>query len=78
MKGAKQVARPVEALSPRELGRLFAAAEGSRRDTAILNLLARAGLRVGEVVRLHLSDVETTGRYLHPSAKRMQEAVEGM
>lgn len=62
VKGAKQVAPPVKALSPRELGRLFAAAEGSRRDTAILNLLARAGLRVGEVVRLHLTDVEMNGR----------------
>ncbi len=62
VKGPKQVTPPVKALSARELGRLFAAAEGSRRDTAILNLLARAGLRVGEVVRLRVEDVEINGR----------------
>ncbi len=62
VKGAKQVTPPVKALSPRELGRLLAAAERSPRDTAILNLLARAGLRVGEVVRLRLGDVEMNGR----------------
>lgn len=62
VKGPKQVTPPVKALSPRELGRLFAAAEDSKRDTAILNLLARAGLRVGEVVRLRLEDVEMNGR----------------
>lgn len=62
VKGPKQVTPPVKALSPREMGRLFAAAEGSARDTAVLNLMARAGLRVGEVVRLHLTDVEMNGR----------------
>lgn len=62
VRGPKQVTPPVKALSARELGRLFAAAEGSSRDTAILNLLARAGLRVGEVVRLRLEDVEVSGR----------------
>jgi len=62
VRGPKQVTPPVKALSARELGRLLAAAEGSRRDTALLNLLARAGLRVGEVVRLRLEDVELNGR----------------
>ncbi|MEW6179156.1 MAG: tyrosine-type recombinase/integrase [Chloroflexota bacterium] len=62
VKGPKQVTPPLKALSARELGRLFAAAEGSQRDTAILNLMARAGLRVGEVVRLRLGDVEMNGR----------------
>lgn len=62
IKSPKQVTPPVKALTPRELGRLFAAAEGSRRDTAILNLLARAGLRVGEVVRLLTGDMEMNGR----------------
>jgi hypothetical protein len=42
---------PVRALSARELGRLFAAAEGEdwidKRNTAILALMAKAGLRVG-------------------------------
>lgn len=62
VKGPKQITPPVKAFSARELGRLFAAAEGSRRDTAILNLLARAGLRVGEVVRRPPGDVEINGR----------------
>jgi len=62
VRGPKQVTPPVKALSARELGRLLAAAEGDPRDTAILNLLARAGLRVGEVVRLRLEDVEMNGR----------------
>ncbi len=52
----------MRALSARELGRLLAAAESSKRDTAILNLLARAGLRVGEVVHLRLKDLELKGR----------------
>ncbi len=62
VRGPKQVTPPVKALSARELGRLLAAAEGNPRDTAILNLLARAGLRVGEVVRLRTGDVEMNGR----------------
>ncbi len=62
VRGPKQVTPPVKALSARELGRLLAAAESSKRDTAILNLLARAGLRVGEVVHLRLEDVELNGR----------------
>lgn len=62
VRGPKQVTPPVKALSARELGRLLAAAESSKRDTAILNLLARAGLRVGEVVHLRLEDVEVNGR----------------
>lgn len=62
VRGPKQVTPPVQALSARELGRLLAAAENSTRDTAILNLLARAGLRVGEVVNLQLEDVDINGR----------------
>ncbi|WP_322510204.1 tyrosine-type recombinase/integrase [Anaerolinea sp.] len=62
VRGPKQVTAPVQALSARELGRLFAAAEGDARNTAILNLLARAGLRVGEVVCLRLEDVEISSR----------------
>ena len=62
VKGPKQVPPPVKTLSSRELGRLLAAAEGNLRDTAILNLLARAGLRVGEVVRLRLAELELNGR----------------
>ena len=57
---------PVRALSARELGRLFAAAEGEdwldRRNVAILALMAKAGLRVGEVVALETTDVELNAR----------------
>ncbi len=62
VRGPKQAVQPIEALTPRALGRLLAAAEGHARDYAILNLMARAGLRVGEVVRLHLADIEISER----------------
>jgi integrase/recombinase XerC len=62
VKGPKQVTPPVHALTPHELGRLLAVAEGNPRDYAILNLLARAGLRVGEAAALQLADVELNGR----------------
>ena len=66
LRGPKQVVPPVRALSARELGRLLAAAEGEgwtdRRNLAMLNLMARAGLRVGEVVSLTPSDLEINGR----------------
>jgi len=48
-------------LSPEELRRLLAACDrrtrSGRRDFAILNLLARLGLRVGEVAALQLDDI---------------------
>ena len=57
---------PVRALSARELGRLFAAAEGEdwidKRNVALLALMAKAGLRVGEVVALELADIELNAR----------------
>jgi len=69
VKGLKKVLPPVEPLNGRELGRLLAAVEGdtwqAKRDVAILNLMARAGLRVGEVVALRLEDVELSQRKGH-------------
>ena len=66
VKGMKRVIPPVEPLNGRELGRMLAAAEGDhwqeRRNVAILNLMARAGLRVGEVVNLRPEDVELNQR----------------
>jgi integrase/recombinase XerC len=57
---------PVRALSARELGRLFAAAEGEdwidKRNAAILALMAKAGMRVGEVIALELTDIELNAR----------------
>ncbi len=61
VRGPRMQKPPVRALSARELGRLLAAAEGedwiARRNLAILQLMARAGLRVGEVVSLEVGDI---------------------
>ncbi len=69
VKGMKKVLPPVEPLNGRELGRLLAAVEGdtwqAKRDVAILNLMARAGLRVSEVVALRLGDVTLNQRKGH-------------
>lgn len=50
------------ALPSGQLDRLLASCDGEtvvgRRDQAILNLLARMGLRIGELVRLELSDFD--------------------
>jgi len=66
VRGPRMQKPPVRALSARELGRLFAAAEGEdwidKRNTAILALMAKAGLRVGEVVALELADIELNAR----------------
>jgi len=66
VKSPKKERPPIEALDGRELGRLFAALEGSDwlslRNQAMVALMARAGLRAGEVVRLGLEDVEIKER----------------
>jgi integrase/recombinase XerC len=66
VRGPRMQKPPVRALSARELGRLFAAAEGEdwidKHNTAILALMAKAGLRVGEVVALELADIELNAR----------------
>jgi site-specific recombinase XerD len=66
VRGPRLQRPPVRALSARDLGRLFKAAEGEdwihKRNVAILSLMARAGLRVGEVVALELGDVELGAR----------------
>jgi integrase/recombinase XerD len=66
VRGPRMQKPPVRALSARELGRLFAAAEGEdwidKRNVAILALMAKAGLRVGEVVALELADIELNAR----------------
>jgi integrase/recombinase XerC len=62
VRGPRMQRPPVRVVSVLELERLFAAAEGdgwmNKRDTAILALMAKAGLRVGEVVALELGDIE--------------------
>jgi len=66
VRGPRMQRAPVRALSARELGRLFAAAEGEgwidKRNAAILALMAKAGMRVGEVLALELTDIELNAR----------------
>lgn len=69
VKGVRQVQAPIEPLTGRELGRLLAAIEGDedgrwldKRNVALIAVMARAGLRVGEVVALDLNDVELNAR----------------
>ncbi len=66
VRGVRQERPPVDALDGRELGRLLAALEGddwlSRRNQAMVALMARAGLRVSEVLALMPEDVEVNSR----------------
>jgi site-specific recombinase XerD len=66
VRGVRQERPPVETLDGRELGRLMAALEGddwvSRRNRAMVALMARAGLRVSEVLALKPEDVELNAR----------------
>jgi len=70
VEGVRQVQQPVEPLTGRELGRLVRAVENRRwglewlhlRNLALVAVMARAGLRVGEVVGLDLADVEINER----------------
>ncbi len=66
IKGIKRVEKPIEPLNGRELGRLFAVAEGDSwqdaRDVALLSLMARAGLRVAEVCALNQEDIKINAR----------------
>jgi integrase/recombinase XerC len=66
VKGPRKERPPIQALDARELGRILAALEGndwlSLRNRAMVSLMARAGLRAGEVVRLGLEDVEIKER----------------
>ena len=66
----RKVQQPVEPLSGRELGRLVRAVEQHEwgaewmpaRNAALVALMARAGLRIGEVVGLDLEDVALNER----------------
>jgi len=70
IRGMRKVQQPVEPLSGRELGRLVRAVEQHEwgpdwmpaRNAALVALMARAGLRVGEVVGLDLEDVALNER----------------
>lgn len=69
-RGVRQVQQPVKDLTARELGRLVRAVENHRwgpgwlflRNVALIAVMARAGLRVGEAVALDMGDVELSTR----------------
>jgi len=52
-------------LSEEEMHRLFEAVKPSPRDSAIVHVLAFAGLRVGELCHLQLEDIEFERNILH-------------
>lgn len=64
--GVAQVRPAVAALDGRGLGRLLAALEGpdwqDLRNVALVNVLARAGLRISEALALELADVDLRPR----------------
>lgn len=64
---------------PEDVERIIASCDGAsavgRRDRAILLLLARLGLRAGDVVRLRLSDIDWKGASIHVSGKGRRDAL---
>ena len=64
-------------LTPEQVNRLIAASDGEvvarRRDRAIVLLLARLGLRAGDVAQLHLNDIEWETGSLRVSGKSRYE-----
>jgi integrase/recombinase XerD len=52
-------------LSEEEVHRLFEAAQGSLRDTAIVRVLGYTGLRVGELCNLRVEDIDFGRNILH-------------
>ncbi len=80
VKGVKQVQKPVETLDARDLGRLINAVDGphwsDKRDVALINVMARAGLRVSEALALKVGDVEVgprSGKLLVRTGKGLKE-----
>ena len=66
VKGMTKVMPSISPLNGRELGRLLAATNGdgwlNKRNKAMLELMAKAGLRVSEVAALLLTDIEIRPR----------------
>jgi integrase/recombinase XerD len=44
-----------------------------KRDRAILLLLARLGLRAGDIVQMHLGDIDWKGAWIHVSGKSRRQ-----
>lgn len=66
VENVREQIKPVEPLDPAEIRKLLRALDGdsweSKRDVAIVYLLAGAGLRVSEVVHLQVEDVRISPR----------------
>ena len=64
-------------LSPEDVERLIACCNPDscigKRDRAILLLLARLGLRAGDIVQMRLKDIDWTGAWIHVSGKTRRE-----
>ncbi len=66
----RKVQQPVETLTARDLGRLVRVVEQHRwgpnwlwrRNVALISLMARAGLRLGEMLALNVKDLEISER----------------
>jgi site-specific recombinase XerD len=60
-------------LQPDDVERLIASCDATlpvgRRDRAILLLLARLGLRAGDIIQLRLQDIDWKGGWIHVSGK---------
>lgn len=65
-------------LPPEEVERVIEScdlqAPSGKRDRAILLLLARLGLRAGDIVRMRIQDIDWKGAWIHVSGKSRQEA----
>jgi site-specific recombinase XerD len=64
VRGVKAVEAAPKSLDKRDVDRLIRTVErhGNKRDLAVVQVLRHTGIRVGELVALRLSDVETSER----------------
>jgi len=64
-------------LQPEEVERIVASCDSTtavgKRDRAILLLLARLGLRAGDIVQLHLSDIDWKGAWVQVCGKSRRQ-----
>jgi site-specific recombinase XerD len=64
-------------LPPEDVERLIASCDRSsslgKRDLAILLLLARLGLRAGDIVQMRLADIDWKGAWVHVSGKNRRQ-----
>ena len=69
----KKEKKTVVYLRPDEFSRLLAAAGGNLRDYAILQLFLQTGIRVSELVNLHLGDIDLPARTIRIMGKGKKE-----